>query len=307
MSIGTPVTPQWTSTVTSRHSTVLLSTIIPSSTLPSRSSSLLALHSLATSQLVTTRLDSVVSTTASQHPSNHQLTHPLLRSLAAEGDTAKSTRYYLETDRDVRSPRLMNEDTSQGSIVSNCPSALLLNGRSSTGRGMTSSMAIPSPSSLDSRVALRREGSTGSGRALYKQSGWEGASSKPRQPLVSSSLSLTLSLDFETERNGNGEGSESEIVGITLFDKEDIARLSTIIGRHLWNEEGNASFEVSKRMSRTDVRDGTARPEIEPEKVPLPSLKDTFGTEERVKPGLRGSRTTQPATQESRLQLMTEK
>jgi hypothetical protein len=170
-----------------------------------------------------------------------------------------------------------------------------------------------SPSKINFGVALRREGSTGSGRALCTsisarkskyQSGWEGVSSKPRQRLVSSSLSSTLSLSFETERNRKVEGSESEIVGTTLFDKKDMAMLSIITGLNLWNEEDN---EASK--SRTVTQKGTPTHETEPERAPLPSPTDNIKIEERVKPEFRGSQivTTEMAAQESQFQHDTEK
>jgi hypothetical protein len=103
---------------------------------------------------------------------------------------------------------------------------------------------------------------------------------------MTSSFFSTLSLDFEIERNSNREGTKSDMNGITLFDKEDIARLSMIIGRNPWNEEGDVG---SKSFSQTDVQKEMPKPETELEKDPPPPLKDTLKTEEGVKPGLQDS------------------
>jgi len=203
--------------------------------------------------------------------------------------------------------------------MSNRPPALQLSGRSSTSRGLISPMASPSPLKLDFGFALRRDGSTGSGRALCRspsarrrpvtisQSGRGQASSTPRQRPVTSSLFSTLSLGFETERNGNGEGAKSQIVGITLFDDEDRARLSMIVGQNIWNEESSGAPEG---ISRTDVQEGTPKPQNELERPPTPPPKETRKTEERVKPEPRGSQnvtTSQLATQESQHHYTTEK
>ena len=322
MSIGSSVTPHWTDTVTNRHSTILLSTIVPPSSLPRRSSSLIALYPYSPLQLVTPHLDSVVTTAADQQPNDHQLPHSPLRPSVAGATTANSTRSYMATDGAMRSPRPTSEDTTRGSVVSKRSSALLLNRHSSTGWGMASPMTSPSSSKLDLGFSLRREGSTGSGRALCmsplarrtlfttSQPGREEASSKPRQRLVTSSLFSTLSLDFEVERNSNGEGTKNGMKGTTLFDKEDIARLSTIVGRNLWNEESEVGGEASKDVNQTNGQKEVLRPEAELEKEPPPPLKDTLKTEERVNLGLRGSRnvtSSQLATHEPQLQPITEK
>jgi len=83
-----------------------------------------------------------------------------------------------------------------------------------------------------------------------------------------------------------------------------MARLSVIVGRNLWNEEGDVGFEASKSSSPTDGRKEVLKPETGPEKGPLPPLKDTLKTEERVKPGLEGS---QSVILEIQLQPITEK
>lgn len=318
MSIGTPVTPHWTDTANSRHSTFLLSALIPSSSLPRRSSSLIALYSLSPSRLVSPHLDLEVSAATSQYPNNKQLPDPPLDPPATGDTTANSTPRHMATDGVVRSPRSMSEVTTRERRMSNRPLALLLNGRSSMSRGMASPMLSPSSPKLDLGFTLRREGSTGSGRAICMspsarkrvstayQPGREEALSQPRQPLVTPSVLSTLSLDFETERNRRKEGTESEIVGITLFDKEDIARLSLIIGRNLWNEEGN---QTSKSINRTSAQKETPKPETELEKAPLSPLKDTLKTRETVKPASRSSQsvTTQLTTRESQLLPITEK
>lgn len=124
------------------------------------------------------------------------------------------------------------------------------------------------------------------------------------------SLFSTLSLDFEIERNSNGEGTKNGMKGITLFDKEDIARLSIIVGRNLWNEESEAGGQASKVVSQTNGQKEILRPEAELEKEPLPPLKDTLKPEERVKLGLRGPQNVSPsqfATHEPQLQPITEK
>ena len=223
----------------------------------------------------------------------------------------------MATDADVQSPRSTSEDTARGSIMSSRPSALLLNQRSSIERGISSPIASPPSSKLDSGFALRREGSTGSGRTLCKsRSAWkrpcisnqserEEPSSKPRRCLVTSSLFSTLSLGFETERNRNKEGTENEIIGITLFDKEDIARLSMIVGRNLWNEDNKAA----KSISQADAQAGMPRPEAELERAPPSPPNDTLKTEVGANPGLRGYQivtTSQLATQQPQLQSISE-
>jgi len=315
MSIRNSFTPHWTDTVTNQHSTIFLSTIISPSSLPRRSSSLIALYPHSPLQLVTPHRDSVVSVVADQYPKDHQLPNSPLLPSVAEATTARSTRYYVATDGSMRSPQLMSEDTARGSMVSNYSSAQLFNRRSSTGWGMTSPMTSPSSSKMDFGFALRREGSTGSGRALcmspsarsprftINHSGREGTSSKPRRRLLTSSLFSTLSLDFEIEKNSNGEGTKNGMNGITLFDKEDIARLSMIVGRNPWNEESDVGFEASKSVSQTDVQGEILRPETEPP----PPLEDTLNTEERVKPELRGAQNVAPSQLATQLQPITEK
>ena len=318
ISIANSVTPHWTDTITS---TIFLSTITSSSSLPPRSSSLIALYPHSPLQLVTPRRDSVKSAAADQHLKDHQLPLPPPQRSASEATTAKSTRGYMATDRDMRSPRLTSVDTPRGSMMSNRSSATPLDRRSSTGWGMTSPLSPPSSSKLEFGFALRREGSTGSGWALCRspsarnprvttnQSRRVEASSKPRQRLVTPSHFSTLSLDFEIERSHNGEDTKNGVDGITLFDKEDIARLSLIVGRNLWNEEGNMGIEASKSVSQPDVQKEMLRPETEPERGREPPLEDTPGTEESVQPGLRDSQSvtlSQVATHEPQLQPITE-
>lgn len=173
-------------------------------------------------------------------------------------------------------------------------------------------MTSPSPLRLDFGFSLRRDGSTGSGRSLCRSPSAQKrpvstargqASSNPRQRPVTSSLFSTLCLNFETERNGNREGTKSQIVGITLFDDEDIAKLGTIAGGNLWNEESN---EASKSTSQEE----TPKAENELELPPTPPPKDTLKKEERVKPEPRGPHdmTTSPlATREAQLQTIAEK
>lgn len=201
--------------------------------------------------------------------------------------------------------------------MSNRPPALQLSGRSSTSQGLTSPMASPSPFKLEFGFALRRDGSTGSGRALCRspsargrpvtsnQTGRGQASNKPRQCFVTPSPFSSLSLNFETERNGNEEDRKSQIVGITLFDDEDIARLSLIVGENLWNEKSN---ETSKSISRTKAQKETPEPENGLERPPTPPPKDVLKTEEKPEPrGSQNATTSQLATQESQLRPITEK
>ncbi len=319
ISIGNSVSPHWADTVTS---TIFLSTITSSSSLPRRSSSLIALYPHSPLQLVTPHRNSVVSAAADQHLNDHQLPHSPPQPSATEATTAKSTHCYMATDRDTRSPRMTSVDTSRGSMMSNRSSATPLNRRSSTGWGMTSPLLSPSSSKMELGFALRREGSTGSGWALCRspsaqnprfstnQSRREETSGKPRQRLVTSSHFSTLSLDFEIERSNNREDTKNGLNGITLFDKEDIARLSLIVGRNLWNEEGDMGFEASKTVSQPDVQKEILRPETELERGREPPHKDTLVTEERVKPGLRDSQSvtlSQLATHEPQLQPITER
>lgn len=320
MSIGNSVKPHWTDTITNRYSTIFLSTVTSSSSVPRRSSSLIALYPHSPLRLITPHRDSVASAATDQHPNDHQPPYSPLQPSATEATTAKLTHCYLATDGAMRSPRLTNVDTPRGSMISNRSSAVPSNSRSSTGWG--SPMLSPSSSKMDLGFALRRDGSTGSGRALCRsptarhprfttnQSGREETPSKPRQRLVTSPLFSTLSLDFEIERSNNGEGTKDGVNGITLFNKDDIARLSLIVGSNLWNEESDVGFEASKGVSQTDVQKEMTRPKPELEKEQEPPLKDTLRTEESVKPVLQDSPSatlSQLATHEPQPQPITEK
>ena len=126
-------------------------------------------------------------------------------------------------------------------------------------------------------------------RFTIHHSGREEASSRPRQRLVTPPLFSTLSLDFEVESSNNGEGTKNGRNGITLFNKDDIARLSLIVGSNLWNEESDVGFEASKGVSQADLQKEMTRPKPELEKEHEPLLQDTLTTEESVKPVLRDS------------------